>query len=141
MLTVSTPALDLIETWVDSESHRPRNRVAFPINALAGAQDSAIVYFEVAPGGALATHTDSAEEILYIVSGEAEGRVGDEYGRVRAGDLVLIPAMAPHGLVNDGDETVRVVGFFSDNVVTSTFEEPLLPVGQAELVQGAPVPA
>jgi quercetin dioxygenase-like cupin family protein len=141
MLTVSTPDLDLIETWVDSESHRPPVRVTFPINALTGAEDSAIVYFEVAPGGVLATHTDSAEEILYIVSGEAEGHVGDEVGRVRAGDLVLIPAMAPHGLRNVGDDTVRVVGFFSENVVTSTFEEPLLPIGQAALVQGAPVPA
>jgi hypothetical protein len=49
--------------------------------------------------------------------------------------------MAPHGLRNVGDDTVRVVGFFSENVVTSTFEEPLLPIGQAALVQGAPVPA
>ncbi len=38
--------------------------------------------------------------------------------------------MAPHGLRNVGDETVRVVGFFSSNVVVSTFDQPVMPFGQ-----------
>ena len=35
-----------------------------------------------------ACHTDSAEEILYIVAGEGEARLGDERGPVQAGDLL-----------------------------------------------------
>ena len=31
---------------------------------------------------------------------------------------------------NVGDETVRVVGFFSSNVVASTFDQPMMPLGQ-----------
>ena len=88
-------------------------RVSFPINASTGADSSAVVYFEVEPGERLASHTDSAEEILYIVSGTADAEVGDERGRVSAGDLAVIPAMVPHGLVNVGEDTLRVVGFFS----------------------------
>ena len=42
--------------------------------------------------------------MLYIVAGEAEAEVGDERGTVRAGDLAVIPAMVPHGLVNVGEE-------------------------------------
>ena len=67
--------------------------------------------------------------------------VGDERGRVNAGDLAVIPAMAPHGIVNDGDETLRVVGFFSDSTIVSTFAEPIQPIGLATIEMGAPVPA
>ena len=65
----------------------------------------------------------------------------DERGTVRAGDLAVIPAMVPHGLVNVGEQPVRVVGFFSESEITSTFKEPIQPIGMAELIQGAPAPA
>lgn len=57
-----------------------------------------------------------------------------------AGDLAVIPAMVPHGIRNVGEETLRVVGFFSESRIISTFEEPLQPVGQSALEQGAPAP-
>jgi quercetin dioxygenase-like cupin family protein len=138
MLTASTPQLDLNEAWIASD---PRGRVypAFPINRFTGAQDTAVVYFEVKPGDYLPTHTDSAEEVLYIVAGEGEAQVGDERGRVRAGDLAVIPSMVPHGIANIGDEPLKVVGFFCDSHIVSTFIEPLQPMGQASLTMGAPV--
>jgi mannose-6-phosphate isomerase-like protein (cupin superfamily) len=61
--------------------------------------------------------------------------------RTLAGDLAVIPAMVPHSLVNVGSEPVKVVGFFSESEIVSTFEEPMQPMGQAVLTQGAPVPA
>ena len=82
------------------------------------------------PGHRLGTHTDSAEEILLILEGEAEATVGDEQGLVSAGDMAVVPAMVPHALRNVGDETVRVVGFFSSNVIVSTFDQPMMPFGQ-----------
>ena len=91
-----------MDVWLDSDP-RKRVRVNFPINRFTGARDTAVVYFEVAPGDRLGMHTDSAEEILYIVQGEAEAIVGEERGTVRAGDLAVIPAMVPHGLINTGD--------------------------------------
>jgi len=115
--------------------------VAFPINRSTGAEHTAVVYFEVAPGDRLGTHTDSAEEILYIVAGEGEAEVGDERGRVRAGDLAVIPAMVPHGIANVGDEPLKVVGFFCDSHIVSTFAEPLQLIGQASITMGAPVAA
>ena len=141
MLTAKTTELQLMQGWFDSDPEHARVRVAFPINKWAGSRDSAAVYFEVKPGDRLARHTDSAEEILYIVAGEAEAEVGDQRGRLAAGDLAVIPAMVPHGLVNVGTETVKVVGFFSEPEVISTFKEPLQPFGAAVLNQGAPPPA
>jgi quercetin dioxygenase-like cupin family protein len=140
MLTASTPKLDLLEAYLDSD---PRGRVhpAFPINCFTGAEHTAVVYFEVEPGEYLPTHTDSAEEILYIVSGEGEAWAGEERGRVRAGDLAVIPEMVPHGIANVGDETLRVVGFFCSSEIVSTFEEPLQPMGLTSLKMGEPAPA
>jgi quercetin dioxygenase-like cupin family protein len=140
MLTASTPDLELNEAWLDTDP-RKRVRFAFPISRAGGAEHTAVVYFEVAPGERLGTHTDSAEEILYIVAGEGVAEVGDERGHVRAGDLALVPAMVPHGVVNTGDEPLKVVGFFCESEITSVFVEPLEPVGQATVAIGVPVPA
>ena len=140
MLTASTPALELLEATIDSD---PRGRVfpAFPVSRATGAEHTAVVYFEVQPGEYLPTHTDSAEEILYIVAGEGEAQCGDERGHVRAGDLAVIPSMVPHGIANVGDETLKVVGFFCDSHIVSTFHEPLQPMGQSSLTMGEPVAA
>jgi quercetin dioxygenase-like cupin family protein len=107
-----------------------RVKVNFPFYVGTGTKNSAVVYFELEPGHRLGTHTDSAEEILLILEGEAEATVGDEQGRVSAGDMAVVPAMVPHALRNVGDETVRVVGFFSSNVIVSTFDQPMMPFGQ-----------
>lgn len=140
MLTASTPDLDLLEVHLDSD---PRGRVspAFPINRFTGAEHTAVVYFEVQPGDYLPTHTDSAEEVLYITAGEGEAHLGGDRARVRTGDLAVIPAMVPHGIANTGDEPLKVVGFFCESEIVSTFSEPLQPIGLAALKQGEPAPA
>lgn len=121
--------LELLEGWYEDD---PTMRVSFnfPFYVGTGTKNTAVVYFELEPGCRLGTHTDSAEEILLILEGTAEASVGDESGRVSAGELAVVPAMVPHGLRNVGDETVRVVGFFSSNVVASTFDQPIMPLGQ-----------
>ena len=138
MLTAKTTDIDLMQVWLDSDPDSARLRVNFPINKWTGSRDTAVVYFEIEPGDRLARHTDSAEEILYVVSGEAEAEVGDERGRISTGDLAVIPAMVPHGLVNVGDVPVKVVGFFADSEIISTFDEPMQPIGASILNQGAP---
>jgi quercetin dioxygenase-like cupin family protein len=139
MLTASTPDLDLVEAYLESDA-RGRVFPAFPINYFTGAEHTAVVYFEVQPGDYLPTHTDSAEEVLYIVAGVGEAHAGDERGRVRAGDLAVIPAMVPHGIVNTGDEPLKVVGFFCESEIVSTFAEPLQPMGLTTLKMGEPLP-
>ncbi len=107
-----------------------RVRFNFPFYVGSGTKNTAVVYFELEPGCRLGTHTDSAEEILLILEGTAEATVGDESGCVSAGEMAVVPAMMPHTLRNVGEETVRVVGFFSSNVVASTFDQPMMPLGQ-----------
>jgi mannose-6-phosphate isomerase-like protein (cupin superfamily) len=52
--------------------------------------------------------THRADQIIYIVEGEALVRVGDEEQRAAAGALVMIPAGARHHVHNPG----RVALFF-----------------------------
>ena len=68
-----------------------------------------------------------------------EAEVGDERGVVTAGDLAVIPAMVPHAVRNIGEDTLKVVGFFSEPDVTSTFDEPVQPIGES-VVTMKPIP-
>jgi quercetin dioxygenase-like cupin family protein len=138
MITVRTPDLELLNAT--QPEGRMSVHVAFPINVHTGSKDSAVVYFEIDPGDRLATHTDSAEEVLYFIQGEAEAYVGDEVVRASAGDIAVVPAMAPHGMRNVGTERLKVVGVFTESRIVSNFEEPLHPVGAAQLEMGAPAP-
>jgi quercetin dioxygenase-like cupin family protein len=121
--------LELMEAWYEDDPTM-QVRVNFPFFLGTGNKNTAVVYFEIEPGHRLGTHTDSAEEILLFLEGTAEVTVGDESGRVSAGEMAVVPAMVPHGMRNVGDETLRVVGFFSSNVVVATFDQPMMPFGQ-----------
>jgi quercetin dioxygenase-like cupin family protein len=129
MYTVRLSELEMPEAGYENDPTM-RVKADFPFSAATGTKNTAVVYFEVEPGHRLGTHTDSAEEILLILQGEAEATVGDESGRVSAGEMAVVPAMVPHALRNVGDETLRVVGFFSSSTVMSTFDQPLVLMDQ-----------
>ena len=123
MLTV---ALDQVALQDNSTAGGPI-RVAFPWHSAEGSGSTAAVLFELDPGSMLASHQDSAEEVLHILEGEAEAEIGDERGHLRAGDVAIVPAMAPHSVRNVGDRTLRVLGVFSSSTLVATFEEPMAP--------------
>jgi quercetin dioxygenase-like cupin family protein len=114
-------------------------RFAFPSHAATGSAASATVYFELEPGMRLATHQDSAEEILYVIEGEGEATVGDETARLGAGQLAVVPSNEPHGIRNVGDGVLRVLGFFAGSSSIAVFEEPFAPGGPQVIGIGAPV--
>ena len=129
MIGAQIGELELMDVWYEDDPTM-QLRVNFPFYVGTGNKNTAVVYFEIEPGHRLGTHTDSAEEIILFLEGTAEVSVGDESGRVSAGEMAVVPAMVPHGMRNVGDETLRVVGFFSSNVVVSTFDQPMMPFGQ-----------
>lgn len=129
MIAEKINELELMEVWYEDDPTM-RVKVNFPFFLGTGTKSTAVVYFEIEPGHRLGTHTDSAEEILLVLEGTAEVSLGDEQGRLSAGEMALVPAMEPHGLRNAGEDTVRVAGFFSSNVVVSTFDQRMMPFGQ-----------
>ena len=128
MYTTNLNTLDLLEGWYENDPHM-RVKVNFPFSKAAGNASSAVVYFEIEPGHYLGTHTDSAEEIVLILSGTVEASLGDEPGTLTAGESVLIPAMIPHGIHNVGKEKACCVGFFASATLVSTFDQVMMPFG------------
>lgn len=137
MLAAQLSERDLVDITSDTDVTR-RMRVDFPISSVEGAASTSIVYFELEPGAHTGMHTDSAEEIVHIVSGRVEAIVGEERGELSAGGIGVVPALVPHDVRNIGDETVGVVGFFSSGTVVSVFDDPLMPAGKR--VVGTPLP-
>jgi quercetin dioxygenase-like cupin family protein len=126
MQAVQIDELDLFEGWSEDDDGM-RVRAGFPISSGTGTKSTTVVYFELEPGRHLGSHTDSAEEILFVVSGSGEATIGDEQAAVQAGTLAVVPALVPHSVKNTGEETLRVVGFFSSSTVLSVFDEPMQP--------------
>lgn len=136
LVTLSLDDLDLVNV-TQSESDMAV-RVNFPFSPgfpattgreLEGGHN--VVYFEIEPGKELGTHKDSPEELVICLEGDGiEAWAGDGTGVIGAGDLAVIPPMAPHGFRNTGDVTARFLGFFSDRTTVSEFEAELQPLGE-----------
>ena len=117
---------DLVECWSKSNP-TARMRCSDALIFADRAASSALVHFVLEPGGSVPMHTDSAEEVVLVLVGTVEARIGGEVGTLETGGLVLIPALSPHSIRNIGNETARCLGFFAGADVVSTFAEPLMP--------------
>jgi len=111
---------------------------AFPISAASGAANSSLVYFEIEPGKRLPMHHDGQEEVLFVLQGAGAATIGDSTVAVRAGDLAVVPAWVPHGVVNSGDSTLKVIGFFGSAVIAHMFAERLFPGDGSFLILHTP---
>jgi quercetin dioxygenase-like cupin family protein len=130
MLTAEFEGLE--EQWVDG---RPdlRWRSTLGTTPAAGAAASSTALLEVDPGCALPRHTDSAEEVVVVVSGEAEVSVEDDRARVRPGGVALVPKDAPHQVRSAGDEPLRFVAVYAGTDVVTRYEDVVQPSGEREL--------
>ncbi|MFD1038775.1 cupin domain-containing protein [Virgibacillus byunsanensis] len=126
--------LELLEAWHDNDYTKRWKACLplmkeFPFWVGVEAKTLSVVYFEIEPGNALGEHTDSAEEIVLVLSGSAEAIICEEVTDLNEGKMVIIPEMASHSIKNTGNETVKCIGFYSKPVVTSTFKEVMQPLG------------
>ncbi len=60
--------------------------------------------FVMQPGGGMPNHTNLVEHEQFVLNGRARIGIGDEIYEVQRGDVVFIPAEAPHWYTNIGDE-------------------------------------
>ena len=63
-------------------------------------------------GSKLRTQPDH-DEIVIIIDGEADFRVGDEVRRVGPGDFVFIPRNTIHGLVDTFTKTISALSIYA----------------------------
>jgi quercetin dioxygenase-like cupin family protein len=117
----------LAEAWQDGAEDARWRSTSGTRGAAMGSS-----FLEVDPGCRLPRHTDSAEETIVVVSGEAEIEVGGERGRVGAGSAAVVPREVPHEVRNAGERTLRFVALYASDEVVTTYEAPVQPDGARE---------
>jgi quercetin dioxygenase-like cupin family protein len=128
MLKVNLETLEKMTNYGSEDEPQRRVSGNFALYSAVGTKSGSVVYFELEPGFELGNHTDSTEEIIYIVSGTVEATIGEKKHQISKGELGVIPIMELHNFRNIGSETAKVIGFFSSPNVVSTFESVFMPM-------------
>ena len=103
------------------------HRSAWPVHKGTGATDSAVTYFEIDPGKRIGRHTHDTGETVLLLAGKGRAVVESEERQISPGDIVHVPAETPHDVVNEGDDTLELVGFFAAPEVVTIFEQVQMP--------------
>lgn len=128
MITVSIKNPELNE-FIGVTRKNQHCRATFPLLGANGTKSTAMVYFELQPGDQLGRHTDSAEELLFIMEGDVEVEVGGEVQPASSKSIALVPVMVPHNIINTGKTVAKVLGIFGGaNNIVATFEHAMLPL-------------
>jgi quercetin dioxygenase-like cupin family protein len=122
---------DLSEQWVEGRDEL-RWRSTLGITPEGGARRASTSLEEVPPGCALPRHTDSAEETIVVVAGEAEVELDGERGTVPAGGVALVPEGVPHQVFNAGEDPLRFVAVYADVDVVTRYEDTVQPSAERE---------
>jgi quercetin dioxygenase-like cupin family protein len=101
------------------------------------AEKSATIYFAIPPGKTLGQHTDTAEEIQFILAGSGELLLDEGAKPVRAGDVFVLREGVAHDLRNTGPDDLRIVAFFSAPHVEQHWTEEVWEPGDLK-VTGTP---
>jgi len=126
MLATDLNTIDLIPAF-------PGLEIAFPLTSAEGTAAIGTVWINLAPGGEVPVHTDSAEELLVVIEGEVEATVDGETGSLSERQVAIVPPLAPHALRNVSDRPARILGVFTSSTVVSVFDGEVF-------VLGAPMP-
>jgi quercetin dioxygenase-like cupin family protein len=132
MLKVNLDKLDKMTNHGAEDDQDRKVTGNFALYSAVGTKSGAAVYFELEPGKELGAHTDSAEEIVYVIDGTVEATLGNEKDSLSGGDLGVVPVMERHNFRNVGTNTAKVIGFFSSPNVVSTFEKVFMPANLRE---------
>ena len=132
MLKVNLDKLDKMTNHGAEDDPNRKVTGNFALYSAAGTKSGAAVYFELEPGKELGAHTDSAEEIVYVVDGTIEATLGNEKDHLSSGELAVVPVMELHNFRNIGTNIAKVIGFFSSPNVVSTFEKVFMPANLRE---------
>jgi quercetin dioxygenase-like cupin family protein len=110
-----------LDQWRDGVMTRMR------VSALNGAGQLCLFEQFCEPGTGAPTHTHTVEEVLTVLSGEAEIWVGDERGILAQGQSMIVSPGQRHGFRNVGRTTLHVHATLAAPIFEASFE------GQAEV--------
>ena len=117
---------DLEQNWAKSDPD-VAHRSGWPLYAGTGAENTSITYFEIAPGKHIGRHTHDADESILLLDGTARAMVEEEEALASPFNIVHVPANTSHDVFNEGETTLKLVGFFSKATVVTIFEDVQMP--------------
>jgi len=116
--------LDLIDHNIQARlDWRPGVSTSMRVSALTGA--SALSIFErwCEPGLGAPTHWHPVEEVLTVLSGEAEIWIEGERFQASAGHSALVPAKIRHGFRNMGDGELHMLAVLASPIFEAHFDD------------------
>ncbi len=131
MTAVGFHTVELADAWIEGDDGA-RWRSGSGLGPSDGTRESGCSLLEVDPGARLPRHTDSAEELVVVVEGEAEVVVDEQPALVAAGGLALVPREVPHEVRNAGDGVLRFAAVYAGTDVVTRYEAPVQPSGERE---------
>jgi len=98
-----------IISWDEARKREHARGFAMPfVNEGCGAEKLAMHISEILPGQAAhEPHAHEGEEIMFVLEGTAEIRMGDEVQTVGANTAVFCPPGVFHGIRNAGETPIR----------------------------------
>jgi quercetin dioxygenase-like cupin family protein len=111
------------------EQWRPGVETRMRASAANGATQLCIFEQWIAPGTGAPTHSHPVEEVLTVLSGEAEMWLDAQRMVVLAGQSLIVPAHRNHGFRNSGTATLHIHAVLASPV----FEA--VPEGATEMVR------
>ena len=104
----------------DPDDHRPESHwrlVVDPGNEDGRVDGLAMLVERIAAGDRIPLHTHPVDELVAIIQGDGDVRLGKQRRRVAAGSAVFIPAGTPHGTTNVGTGPLHLHGIFPTTTV------------------------
>ena len=102
-----------------------RSGVETRMHVSAGNGSVQLCIFEqwVAPGMGAPTHSHPVEEVLTVVTGEAEIWIDDEAKVLSGEQSLVVPASRKHGFRNVGSETLHVRAVLASAIFEATYDD------------------
>jgi mannose-6-phosphate isomerase-like protein (cupin superfamily) len=83
------------------------------VSELTGSEALCIFEQWCDPGTDAPTHTHKVEEVLSVISGKAEVRLGDKLATLTQNESVIVPAELIHGFRNIGNEELHMLAILA----------------------------
>jgi mannose-6-phosphate isomerase-like protein (cupin superfamily) len=131
MILVDPNVVELSDSWQADDS-TARWRSGPGHSPTSGAQSSGSSLLEVDPGCRLPRHTDSAEEVIAVISGRALIAIGAEECAAGPGALIVVPKRVPHEVRNAGAAVLRFAAIYAEPDVVTTYERDVEPEGSPQ---------
>lgn len=93
------------------------------VSALVGSHQLCIFEQFCQPGVGAPMHSHTVEEILEVIEGQAEIRIGDEVMSVLPNQSVIVPAGSHHGFTNSGTGTLKVRATLASPVFEASYDD------------------